>query len=96
MGMKIKYVLQEIGIVIFLIILTIFTAIQSENFRKSQTFFALETVIIVAVFVAIGSEVISIGWSVYDTVTNFLKERKEKKKQNEENKFTKMESKSRA
>lgn len=68
LGMKIKYVLQEIAIVIFLVILTIFTAVKSESFRKSQAFFALETVIIVAVFVAIGSELIAIGWSVKDSI----------------------------
>ena len=48
---------------IFLIILFIFAAIDSEDFRSSKTFTALEYVVVVAVAIAIGLEFISIIWN---------------------------------
>lgn len=91
LGVKIKYVVQELSILTFLVVLSIFAVIDTDGFKKSTIYAVLEIVVVVAVFLSIAAELFSVVWLVMELVKNFLKDRRLKKKQQKEFIFEKAE-----
>lgn len=90
-GVKIKYIFQEVAIIFFLVVLTIFAIGRGEKFRNSGFAQVLSVIVLVAVLVAIFSEVIAVVWNLVLSVIEFLKERREKKAKELTAKFTALE-----
>lgn len=80
-GTKIQYICQESAILTFLLVLTLFSFLQGTKFSESRAYHALQTVVVVAVFVAIAAQVISVIWSVFHQISDFLVRRAKKKDQ---------------
>jgi hypothetical protein len=78
---KLKFMLQDFAILFFCLVLTIFSFTQSTEARNSKTFEVLEYMVIVAVIIAIGSEVLTILTNIYTKIKSIIKKIKEKKKQ---------------
>lgn len=92
-GVKVKHICQELAITTFLLILTSFNAFDSETYRNSGLYSALEWVIVGSVFVAIGSELFGVLWGIRDAINNFLKNKKKKAKEEAEKKLSEIERK---
>lgn len=90
-GLKLKYVFQEIAILVFLISLSIFSLTQKTNFKNTTSYKVLSMVILICVFVAIFSQILSVIWSIVDSIKDFIKSRKAKKQKELEKKFDLME-----
>lgn len=91
LGVKIKYVIQELSILTFLVVLSLFATIDTEGFKSSTIYAVLEIVVVVAVFLSIAAELFSVVWLVMMLVRNYLKERDQRKKEALEFKFEKAE-----
>ena len=76
LGTRIQYVCQEIAILIFLIVLSVFALVSSSEFKKSAFYNFMQTIVIVSVFVAVFSQVISILWGVKDFIVDYFEARK--------------------
>lgn len=67
-----KHTLQEVSILIFLVILTLFQTINTQGFKNSRIYSVLEWFIIVGVILAIVAEFLTILQGVYDGVVDLL------------------------
>lgn len=73
MGIKIKYIFQELAILVFLIVLTIFAiGGRGNEFMKSSFAQVLGVILVVAILVAICSEIISLVWNAVVTIRSFI------------------------
>ena len=73
--------------------MTSFNAFDSESYRNSTLYSALEWVIVASVFLAIGSELFGVIWGIRDAINNFLKNKKKKAKEEAEKKLSEIERK---
>lgn len=78
-GTLIQYLFSESAILVFLIVLSIFSLLQNTSFYDSKTYDAMQQVAFVAVFVAIVAQVISVIWGIVFSIKNFIEEKKKKK-----------------
>lgn len=78
-GAKIQYICQESAILTFLLVLTLFSYLQNSKFYESQSYSNLQTLVILAVFVAIAAQLISVIWSIVHSIKEFVKSRADKK-----------------
>lgn len=90
-GVKIKHIFQEIAILIFLVVLTVFAIVTSSEFRSTNFFKFLEVLVVICVIMAIGAEVIALFWSITVSIVTFLKERKSKEAAKKIEKITQLE-----
>lgn len=80
-GTMLQYAFSESAILVFLVVLCVFSLLQNTDFYDSKTYSAMQTVVVVAVFVAIFAQVISVIWGIVFQVQEFLKKRAAKKNQ---------------
>ena len=78
-GVKIKYVFQEIAILAFLVVLSVFGVVTSQEFRQTGFFSFLEWVVIIGVGVAIGAELIAVFWTIAAAIKTFREDVRMKK-----------------
>lgn len=79
LGVKIKYVFQEVAILTFLTVLSIFAIFDSKEFRQTGLFKFLEVLVIIGVIVAIGAEVVAVIWGIIDAIKTFKEDLAKKK-----------------
>lgn len=79
LGVKLKYIFQEVAILTFLVVLTIFGIFKSQEFRETRFYSFLEWVVIVGVGVAIGAELIAVFWTISAAIKTFREDVKMKK-----------------
>lgn len=94
-AVKLKIIVQESSILVFLIVLTIFSCVQGQKFKTSQVYSGLEILVIVSVFLTIGTEVICSVWNIVIQVLAFLRKRKELKFNKKTEEITKVEKETR-
>lgn len=82
--MKLKILFQELAIVVFLIVLCIFSFAQNSDFKTTRSFDRLEYVVIVAIMIAIGCEALAMVYTLYDAVAQQVKKIKNNKKVDDE------------
>jgi hypothetical protein len=75
---------------VFLIVLNIFVALEGSDFKTTKIFSVLEIVVIIAIIVAIGSELFATIWKITEMIIEKLKERSLKRKQDTNDKLAKM------
>lgn len=80
-GVKIQYICQESATLVFLVVLCIFSYLQNTRFEDSRTYSAMQTIVVVAVFVAITAQVISVVWGIFHSIAEFFQDRAKKKSQ---------------
>ena len=78
-GIKLKYIFQEVAILTFLVVLTVFAIFGSNEFRETGFFAFLELVVVIGVIVAIGAEAIATVWGIVGSIREFLQEMAKKK-----------------
>ena len=78
-GLNIQYFFTELAILVFLLVLCIFSFLQNTDFQDSRSYSAMQTIVIVAVFVAISTQVISVVWGIFHKIVSFFEKRKKKK-----------------
>lgn len=74
----------------FLIVLNIFVALEGSDFKTTKIFSVLEIIVIIAIIVAIGSELFATIWKITEMIIEKLKERSLKRKQDANDKLAKM------
>lgn len=79
LGIKLKYIFQETAILVFILLLAVFSYLKNTNFIGSGVARSMQKVVIVMVLVAIVSEALSAIWTLFCSLEDFLKERKVKK-----------------
>lgn len=89
-GTLIQYLFSEYAILVFLIVLSIFSLLQNTSFYDSKTYDAMQRVVLVAVFVAIVAQVISVIWGIVFSIKNFYRREKEKERRGETQKDRKI------
>jgi hypothetical protein len=94
-GLKIKHIAQEAAIFIFILILGIFSFVQNTAFTSTGFYTVLQAVIVVAVIVAIASEVVALVWNIVSKIAEFLADRRSNKQREITEKVSKMEKESR-
>lgn len=94
-GMRIRYIGQELAIMTFLVVLGIFALLQNTAFTKSGLYSVLQVLVVIAVVVAIFSEVVGTVWGLVNSVRTYIKEKKESKKKEFEKKIGEIEKNSR-
>lgn len=78
--MKGKYVLQEIAILIFVSILTLFAFLQNTAFEEKGIYVYLEMTVFISILLAVLAEIVYLIAFTVSLIINFFKERAEKKK----------------
>lgn len=78
--LKVKHLFQEAAILIFLVVLTIFSFLKNSGTGKSKTFDILEVLVIVAVSVAMACEIILMIYTIFDAANKFFLSNKNAKK----------------
>jgi hypothetical protein len=68
-------VFQEAAILIFLVVLAIFSFLKNSGVNDSNTLEALEMLVIVAVIVAVACEIIMMIYTIFDVGRNLLKKK---------------------
>ena len=74
--LKLKNLCQEVAILVFLVVLTIFSFSKTEGENQSKTLDGLEILVIVAVIFAIACEVLLMIYTIYDALRNFINQKK--------------------
>ena len=96
LGIKIKYIFQEVAILVFLIVMTILAiGGRGDEFKNSGFAHVLGVIVIVAVLVAICSEAIAVVWNAVISIMDFIAQRKENKRNEQIKKITAIEERSR-
>jgi steroid 5-alpha reductase family enzyme len=76
---KLRVVFQELAILVFLVVLCIFSFVQNSTLKNSVSFERLDLVVIVAILIAIGCEVMSMIYTLFDALVQ-LKDKFKKTK----------------
>ena len=84
---KLRVVFQELAILVFLVVLCIFSFVQNSTLKNSVSFERLDLVVIVAILIAIGCEVMSMIYTLFDALVQ-LKDKFKKTKKNREDEET--------
>ena len=74
--LKIKHLCQEVAILVFLVVLTIFSFTKTADGKQSKTMDNLEILVIVAVSFAMACEIILMIYTIFDAVRNLLTKKK--------------------
>ena len=74
--LKMKHLCQEVAILVFLVVLTIFSFTKTADGKQSKTMDNLEILVIVAVSFAMACEIILMIYTIFDAVRNLLTKKK--------------------
>ena len=70
--LKLKILFQELAILVFLLVLCLFSSAENSNVRTSSSFMSLEFVVIVAMIVAVICEVLLMLYIIYDLLRQII------------------------
>lgn len=90
-GVKLKVIVQESSILVFLIVLSVFSSVGGQKFKSSTAYAVLEILVIASVFLTIAAEVICSIWNLTADVLRFFRQRRESKSKERSEKISKIE-----
>ena len=70
--LKMKILFQEFAILVFVMVLSLFSLAQNSNLRKSSTFTSLEYTVIVAMIAAVICELLLMIYIIYAVLRQFI------------------------
>ena len=77
--LKLKILFQELAILVFLLVLCIFSFAQNSDVRTSQSFEGLVFVVIVSMLIAVACEVLLMVYTIFNALASVVRSMKKNK-----------------